>query len=136
MKNLFLLRGLPGSGKSTVAKYLVGSMSACGDSEEICADDCWEVPYTKETFTNEKHAQAHGICLMIVKGWMITNRSSIFVHNTFTTESEMQPYFDLAKKYGYQVFALIVENRHGSESIHDVPGETIELMRNRFSIKL
>jgi hypothetical protein len=48
----------------------------------------------------------------------------------------MQPYYDLAKKYGYTVFSIIVENRHGSTSIHNVPEGSIDQMRRRFDIKL
>jgi len=48
----------------------------------------------------------------------------------------MEEYFKLAKTYGYQVVTMIIENRHGSKNIHNVPDETIEKMRNRFQIKL
>jgi hypothetical protein len=48
----------------------------------------------------------------------------------------MQPYYDLAEKYGYRVYSLIVENRHGGVNEHGVPQETLEKMKNRFEIKL
>ena len=48
----------------------------------------------------------------------------------------MEHYIELAKKYGYQVFTLIVENRHGGKNIHGVPDDKLEVMRNRFEIKL
>jgi hypothetical protein len=48
----------------------------------------------------------------------------------------MQPYYDLAAKYGYKVFSIIVENRHGGKNVHGVPDEKLEIMKNRFSIKL
>ena len=48
----------------------------------------------------------------------------------------MQPYFDLAKKYGYTVFTIIVENRHGGKNVHNVPENVIESMKNRFEYKL
>ena len=57
-------------------------------------------------------------------------------HNTFTEEWEMQPYFDLAKEYDYRVTTLIVENRHNSKSIHNVPDEVIKRQKERFNIKL
>ena len=60
----------------------------------------------------------------------------IVVSNTSTTEKELQPYLDLATKYDYKVVSLIVENRHGNSSVHNVPDETIDKMRNRFNIKL
>ena len=60
----------------------------------------------------------------------------IAVSNTFTQEWEMKPYFELAEKYGYMVFSVIVENRHGGVNQHNVPEEKIEQMKNRFEIKL
>ena len=49
---------------------------------------------------------------------------------------ETEPYIELAKQYGYQVFTIIVENRHGGVNQHGVPAEKIEQMRNRFEVKL
>ena len=48
----------------------------------------------------------------------------------------MKPYFELGEKHGYKVFSVIVENRHGGTNVHDCPEDKIELMRNRFEIKL
>ena len=60
----------------------------------------------------------------------------IIVSNTFTQEWEMKPYFDIAEKYGYRVYSLIVENRHGGVNEHGVPSDKLEQMKNRFNIKL
>jgi hypothetical protein len=48
----------------------------------------------------------------------------------------MQPYFDLAEKYGYRVHTMIVENRHGGINEHGVPEDKLEQMKNRFEISL
>ena len=60
----------------------------------------------------------------------------IVVSNTFTQEWEMKPYFDMAKEHDYQVFSIIVENRHGGKNIHGVPDDKLEIMKNRFEVKL
>jgi hypothetical protein len=67
---------------------------------------------------------------------MESNTPKIAVSNTFTQEWELQPYYELAIKYGYYVTSIIVENRHGGTNKHDCPEDKIELMRNRFEIKL
>ena len=67
---------------------------------------------------------------------MLASEQKIVVSNTFTQEWEMKTYFDLAGKNGYKVFSIIVENRHGGETVHNVPKETLEKMKNRFEIKL
>jgi hypothetical protein len=60
----------------------------------------------------------------------------IAVSNTFTQEWEMEPYNKLAEKYGYKVFSVIVENRHGGVNTHGVPEDKLEIMKNRFEVKL
>ena len=62
--------------------------------------------------------------------------SDIVVSNTFTQEWEMKPYYDLAKSWGYKVFSIIIENRHGGVNEHGVPEDKLEMMKNRFEIKL
>jgi hypothetical protein len=48
----------------------------------------------------------------------------------------MIPYYDMGKEFGYTIFSLIVENRHGGKNIHGVPDDKLEVMKNRFELKL
>jgi hypothetical protein len=48
----------------------------------------------------------------------------------------MEAYFELAEEYGYRVYSLIVENRHGGVNEHGVPADKLEQMKNRFEVKL
>ena len=48
----------------------------------------------------------------------------------------MKPYKELADNYGYNFYTIIVENRHGSNSIHDVPDHIISKQRDRFEVVL
>ena len=138
MKNLYIVRGLPGSGKSTFAKKLVG------DDFLVCEADKYFID--KETgeynFDFTKIKEAHKFCQDTVETYMKDSLLNdqfyrdIAVSNTFTQEWEMKPYFELAKQYGYQVTSLVVENRHGGVNEHNVPEDKIEIMKNRFEIKL
>ena len=69
---------------------------------------------------------------------MACGTEKVVVSNTFTTEREMKPYLNLAEKYGYTVFTVIVENRHGNKDVHNVPEETRQKQAERLykSIKL
>ena len=132
MKELFLLRGLPGSGKSTLAKSL--------DGIHVEADQFFMVG-GEYKFDASKLREAHNSCLTRVKSYMYifsgnSKSERIIVSNTFTQEWEMKPYFDIANEYGYRVYSLIVENRHGEVNEHGVPAEKLEQMKNRFNIKL
>lgn len=90
---------------------------------------------TTYRFNPERLYHAHRWCLEGTDAWMEVGVPMV-VSNTFTTEKELKPYLDLAAKWGYSVTTLIVENRHGNPSVHDVPEETMTKMRNRFSVKL
>lgn len=132
MKELFLIRGLPGSGKSTLAKSIGGI--------HIEADQYF-MENGEYKFDGSKIKLAHNYCQSQTQAWMSTNGEQvnvdrIIVSNTFTQEWEMKPYYELAEKYGYKVFSLIVENRHGGVNEHGVPEDKLEQMKNRFEIKL
>jgi predicted kinase len=136
MKTLIILRGLPGSGKSTFANYMFSNNIFEADQYFYNEDE-------KYNFDASKLHLAHKYCQLRVEHAMEANLisggvyfSEIVVSNTSTTEKELEPYLELAKKYDYQVVSLIVENRHSGVSKHNVPIETIEKMKNRFSIKL
>lgn len=125
--NLFLIRGLPGAGKTEFAN------SIC---DLVCsADDYFYDKDGNYNFDASKLKKAHESCRDAVENAMCLNWN-IAVANTFTQEWEMKPYYDLAKFYGYRVYSIVIENRHGNESVHDVPKETIDKMRNRFEVKL
>jgi len=42
----------------------------------------------------------------------------------------------MAKRYGYRIHTIVVENRHGGENVHGVPSDKLEIMKNRFEVKL
>jgi predicted kinase len=131
MKELFLLRGLPGSGKSTLAKMLVGDKDYCHKEADIYfidGDGMYQFDVTKLR-------DAHAWCQEEVE-FLMKYEHKVVVSNTFTQEWEMLPYYDLAKKYGYRVHSLIVENRHGGVNEHGVPEDKLEIMKKRFEIFL
>ena len=137
-KTLYIVRGLPGSGKSTFAKKLVGSDFLVCEADKYFID-----PVTEEyKFDVSLLKRAHEWCQTQVERYMkdsLVNDQfyrEIAVSNTFTQEWEMKPYFELAEKYGYTVFVTIVENRHGGKNVHGVPDDKLEIMRNRFEFKL
>ncbi|MBX9850460.1 MAG: ATP-binding protein [Cytophagaceae bacterium] len=132
-KALVLLRGLPGSGKSTLA-YL---LSEEGKYSVFSVDDYFT---NKETgaylFEFDKNHLAYKQCERQTEDAMKNNTGKIFVHNTFTMDWEMEPYFKLASVYGYRLYVLTVENYHGSGNIHGVSDEQLKKMEAKFKVKL
>jgi predicted kinase len=137
MKTLTLLRGLPGSGKSTFAKQIWNEYAICEADKYFVDKESGEY-----RFDASKLKEAHSWCKNEVEIRMIDNQinsqyyAEIVVSNTFTQEWEMEEYHKLAEKYGYMVFSIIVENRHGGINEHNVPEEKLEQMKHRFQIKL
>jgi predicted kinase len=128
MKKLFLLRGLPGAGKSTLAKSL-------GDARHFEADMYFIDEKGNYNFDATKLRSAHEWCRNNVENTMSFGKD-VVVSNTFTQQWEMDAYYELAAKYGYTVFSLIVENRHGGVNTHNVPEDKLEQMKERFEVKL
>ena len=130
MGTLYLIRGLPGCGKTTFAKTLEQQ-----GVKIFAADDFFYNEHGDYNWDKDKIHLAHKHCqdnaMMAMKSGY-----DIAVHNTLTTEKELLPYIAMAEGFGYQVISLIVENRHGNENVHGVPDETIKKMKDRFSVKL
>jgi hypothetical protein len=108
----------------------------------VCEADKYFMVDGEYKFDASKLKDAHESCRALVETYMKDSLMNdqfyreIAVSNTFTQEWEMQPYFDLAKQYGYMVFSIIVENRHGGSNQHGVPAEAIQRMKDRFNVKL
>lgn len=127
-KELFILRGIPGCGKSTLAKSL-GGKHVEADMYHLDKDGNYN-------WKSEKVKESHNWCQTIVGGWMSDGEKRIVVSNTFTQDWELQSYYKWAEDFGYRVFSLIVENRHGGLNVHNVPEDTISKMKDRFTVVL
>ena len=143
--NLFLLRGIPGSGKSTIAENMKPDYWVESDHYFMKKEgNEWVYRFNADLL-----GKAHKWCqeqtrLYMESIWAKACRfkgngekiHNLVVANTFTTEWEIEPYYKMAEKYEFQVHSLIVENRHGNKDVHNVPKEVIEKMTNRFEIKI
>lgn len=127
-KNLIILRGLSGSGKSTVAK-LFGTKAICS------ADDFFMRGGTYRWY-GEGLRQAHEWCIRKCRRFMKKQASIIVIDNTSPRKRDLVPYQDLARQFGYKVHSIVVENRHGGTNSHDVGKEQLEKQKNRFNIQL
>jgi len=136
MNEVIILRGLPGSGKTDLANSLHEVFESANlTSTVVCADDyfCANGSYK---FDFSKIRLAHEQCKSNFIDALNSNTDRIIVSNTNTTTKEFKEYIYFAEKYGYKIRSLVVENRHGNESIHNVPEDTMDKMENRFTIKL
>lgn len=131
MSNLYLIRGLPGSGKSTFAMELANALD-CNHFEHD------QYLYTEEgdyVWTPGRMAYAYRQCLRDTESTMAEGEP-VVVSNVFPTSKSLKNYRKLAEKYGHRVTYIVVENRRGGQNIHDVPQEALDDMRRAFQVAI
>ena len=124
MRELYIIRGLPGSGKSTFAKKI---------AEIVCEADNYFSRNGKYEYNREELGQAHQYCKDNVKAAMEVGYGPIAVANTFSKRWEMQDYFDLAFRYGYTVTEVTMSGPM-HKNTHEVPQETVDRMKYNWDV--
>ncbi len=135
MKTLVIIRGTPGSGKTTLAHALIEQAYDRGDLVEHCEADQFFTDHDgKYHYIPHLVPKAHEWCQRKVLKAMIERTPTIIVSNTSTVRSRIQPYLDLAKEYGYEVQQVVTFASFGS--VHGVPKETVEKFRDQLGCSL
>ena len=126
-KTLWIIRGVSGSGKTDLANTLASQLP---NTRTVAADDYF-LKDSLYLFDASRLHRAHEWCKDHVDSSMRMGFNNVIVHNTFVRERDIKPYTDLADSYGYKVRSLVVENRHGNGSIHDVPDTNLVVQERR-----
>ena len=133
LPSLILIRGLPGSGKSSLADIL----SENGTYPVYSVDDYFTNSESGHyNFDFKLNHEAYALCEENTRKSLMQGLTKIFVDNTFTLEWEMEPYVKLAKAFKYQLFVLTVENRHGGVNVHGISEEQISKMASKYKVVL
>lgn len=124
-KIVYILRGVPGCGKSTLAESLIINGGVICEADHFFYDNDGNY-----NFDRNKLHQAHNQCQFKFKRSIEEGISPIVVSNTNTKTKDFKFYEELAEESGYIVFSLVIENRHGGVNKHNVPEETLDRMEN------
>lgn len=144
MDTLTLVRGLPGSGKSS----LVEMMDNDDDGNlftsffAFSADDFFINVLGEYHFDPSKLTQAHAQCqadvLNVLKISVPEVESRILIHNTFSCRWEMEPYIKMAEQFGVRLIVVdlfdggLTDEQLFARNVHGVPLATIQQMRRRW----
>ena len=132
-KTITLIRGISGCGKTTVAQQL--ALGGC--RKLLAADDFFISDDGEYVFNPRELPYAHEWCREEAEA-AIQAGLHVIVHNTFTQRWEMEPYLQLANKYGVRVTVISLfdggctNEELASRNVHGVPLEGIASMRERW----
>ena len=126
---VLIMRGYPGSGKSTwVKKNLPGA--------HICSTDFFFYRDGEYRFNPSLYPHAHAACMGSFIEALQKERPLVVVDNTNITLIEIAPYFSVAQSFGYDVEIVFVDPKLSMKelserNVHGAPYETLCRMESR-----
>ena len=142
MKQVFILRGLPGSGKSYYAQNLADELAGADESQYvICSTDDYFINDLGEyQFDKFKLPQYHNLNLARFINALAQNIPLVIVDNTNIKKWEFIAYAQAAVALGYQVKEVIVgevkdksmQHLYAKRNSHNIQLKTISKMAYMF----
>ena len=129
MNNLTIIRGLPGSGKTTLAKAI--------GADVIHEADDYFLTQGAYKFNAKQLPLAHAQCLKRTKQSLNENKR-VAVSNTFSQQWEIEPYLYLVRKTGSNLTIVdlydqgLSDEQLAARTVHQVPLHAIANMRHRW----
>lgn len=136
---LVIMRGLPGTGKSTHVAELVDGMRALGKPAVVAsADHHFVGDDGVYRFVPSQIGEAHKQCLRVATEAMRAGAHLVVVDNTNTQKWEFEAYLKLAEELQYNVEVRVVPFTRftvaelAERNVHGVPAESINRMWARW----
>ena len=124
-QTLYLIRGLPGSGKTTLA-HRIAPMVFSADDYFVEEDGVYR-------YRPDAIKDAHESCYMHTRDVLAAGHRHVAVANTFSRRWEMGPYRGLADAVvEISIETLLTDAELAARCVHGVPVEKIAAMRARW----
>ena len=115
---IVLIRGIPGSGKSTIAKEEYPDHVLCEANQYFTRRGRW-------LYNHKRVKNAHAWCQRKALS-ELEKGNNIVVANTFIRLWELKPYFDM----GYPVKIVVAKGNY--RNWHNVPEKVVERMKHNY----
>lgn len=130
-QTLIIIRGIPGSGKSTYAKALKADLEKQGYTvKHFEADDFWYDDKGNYNFDQNRIYYAHKNCYEKAFKALDEGIQYVIVANTFVTHKDMKPYLKEATARGIEVTIYRMDNEF--QNVHNVPPDKVAHMKEQF----
>tara|TARA_B100001057_G_scaffold491261_1_gene581120 strand:- start:2484 stop:2960 length:477 start_codon:yes stop_codon:yes gene_type:complete len=135
-QTLILIRGLDGSGKTTLANLICKGIPSAR-CKSVCVYDYLQ-HQDLDSFDGQMLKDAHTWCKTTVAAWMEDQCETIVVHNNLTRKWECEPYLELGMRHGYEVMVVnlfdggLNDHQLAQRSKGRVPIGSIRAQRNRW----
>ena len=133
-----VVRGLPSSGKSLIAKLLVGNSNGVA----VSVDDFLTSPNGQYEFSKSNFIAAQEACRQYCRELMQAETELVVLHNTMSQAWEAKDYFDIANTYGYtiQIISLYDNGLNDTDlakrSLHFMPAHLIQKCRQKWELDI
>ena len=136
MKEVLILSGLPGSGKSTWARARVSALPTTATTAVVSADDYFvRLGGGTYKFVADRIGDAHLECFRRFVEELTKDTNLVIVDNCNIEAVVIAPYYMLAQALDYEVKIIRIEcdaDYAFRRTTHAVPAATFALMREKF----
>lgn len=131
-RNVIIMQGIPGAGKSWYAKQWV-------KTEIVSADEFWCLKTGSYVYERDRANDAHNWCMRRFIRALEDDVFQVIVDNTNSRMISIAPYWSVAEAFGYTpvIHSLLADPEvHGPRNIHGVAQDVIRRAAARIAFFL
>lgn len=130
-KTIFIVRGIPGAGKTTWASRYVGNQEV--DTAAVFeADQYFTYEDGTYHFRSELLGEAHSDCVQRMFNFLANGGRLAFLSNVCTNFSDVIPVIETALQLEYNVKFRTLPDPECNRSLHGLTDEKLDYFRNKF----